>query len=114
MLPMRIASLNLGHQTWARPIPTTVLTALLDLQPDILVLVEYVEGRGRPELRAALAGAGLAHFAASDSLLYRGKAAWWNQVFIASRWPIEVTSTAQGFPPATAAGSCPSRRTASP
>ncbi len=101
---MRIASLSVGHQTWARPIPPSVLTSLLAQQPDSLVLVEYVEGQGRPELRAALANAGLAHIAASDSLLRRGKDAWWNQVFIASRWPIEVTSDRSGMHPCNGCG----------
>ena len=73
----RIVSLNVGHQTWARPIPTAVVSALLDQRHDILVLVEYVEGHGRPDLRAALHDAGFAHFAGSDSVLYRGKAARW-------------------------------------
>ena len=100
----RIVSLNVGHQTWARPIPPTVLDALLVQQPDILVLVEYVEGHGRPELRAALSDAGLTHTAASDSLLYSGKASWWNQVFIASRWPIEVTSDRTGMHPCNGCG----------
>ena len=100
----RIVSLNVGHQTWARPIPPAAVTALLSLQPDILVLVEYVEGHGRPELRAALHDAGLSHTASSDSLLYRGKSAWWNQVFIASRWPIEVTSDRTGLHPCNGCG----------
>ena len=71
MFAVRIASLNVGHQTWARPIPPTVLDALLDQEPDFLVLVEYVEGHGRPECRAALAEAGLTHTANSDSLAAR-------------------------------------------
>jgi hypothetical protein len=66
MLPEHIISLDVGHQTWARPIPTAVVAALLDQQPDILVLVEYVEGDGRPELRAALADADVHHAASAQ------------------------------------------------
>ncbi len=104
MLPVHLISLNVGHQTYFRPVPTPVLDALLDQKPDILVLVEYVEGHGRPELRAALVAAGLSHFAASDSRLYSGKASWWNQVFIASRWPIKVTSDRAGMRPCNGCG----------
>ena len=95
---MRITSLNVGHQTWARPVPTTVVAALFDQQPDVLVLVEYVEGDGRPELRAALADAGLQHVAASAQVQRKGRS-WWNLVLIASRWPITVTSDATGLDP---------------
>ena len=98
MLPVRIASLNVGHQTWARPIPLTVVAALLDQQPDILVLVEYVEGDGRPELRATLADSGLQHVATSAQVQRQGRS-WWNQILIASRWPIIVTSDATGLDP---------------
>ena len=69
----RIASLNVGHQTWARPIPGRVRTALLDQQPDILVLVEYVEGDGRPDLRDAVAAAGLQHTATSAQVQRQGR-----------------------------------------
>ena len=94
----RIASLNVGHQTWARPVPEQVVAALLDQQPDILVLVEYVEGDGRPELRVVLADAGLQHTATSVQVQRQGRS-WWNQVLIASRWPITVTSNATGLDP---------------
>lgn len=58
MFAVRIISLNVGHQTWARPIPTTVVAALPDQQPDIVVLVEYVDAldamRDREKLAQAL------------------------------------------------------------
>jgi endonuclease/exonuclease/phosphatase family metal-dependent hydrolase len=92
ILPVRIASLNVGHQTWARPILPTVVAALLDLTPDVLILVEYVEGDGRPELRAALADAGLPHVATSPVVLRR-PGSWWNQILIASRRPVEPSGS---------------------
>jgi endonuclease/exonuclease/phosphatase family metal-dependent hydrolase len=102
---MRLLSLNVGHQTWARPIPSAVVAALLDHTPDILVLVEYVEGDGRPELHAALAGAGLPNIATAPAVLRRPGSRW-NQVLVASRWPVapsdgpEVPGRAQGLPSA--------------
>ena len=42
--------------------------------------------------------------AVSDSLLYSGKTPWWNQVFIASRWPIDVTSDRTGMHPCNGCG----------
>jgi len=61
----RIISLNVNHRTVAKPFPAPLTRALLDLAPDILVLVEYVEGDGRQELREALADARLHHVATS-------------------------------------------------
>jgi len=93
----RIISLNVNHRTAAKPIPAALTRALLDLAPDILVLVEYVEGDGRHELRAALAEAGLPHTEGTAAINFRGPRSWWNQVFVASRWPIEVTSDSAGL-----------------
>ena len=102
MLPVRLLSLNVGHQTWARPIPPPVLAAILDQEPDILVLVEYVEGDHRAELREALATAGLAHQEVTAAVNFRGPRSWWNQVFVASRHPIEVTSDPADLHPCNA------------
>jgi hypothetical protein len=83
MSDVRITSLNVGHQTWARPVPPSVVATLLDLEPDVLVLVEYVEGDGRPELCEALGDAGLQHIATSAQVQRMGRS-WWNQVLIAN------------------------------
>ena len=93
----RVISLNVNHRTVTKPIPAALTRALLDLAPDILVLVEYIEGDGRHELRAALAEAGLPHTEVTASINFRGPRSWWNQVFVASRQPIEVTSDPAGL-----------------
>ena len=62
-----VISLNVNHRTVGKPIPQALVTALLDLAPDVLVLVEYVAGAGRPDLHAALASAGLLHAATSHA-----------------------------------------------
>jgi hypothetical protein len=93
----RILSLNVNHRTVAKPLPPALTRALLDLAPDVLVLVEYVEGDGRHEFRAALAEAGLPHAEVTAAINFRGPRSWWNQVFVASRWPITVTSTPSGL-----------------
>ena len=98
MLPVRLLSLNVGHQTWARPVPNPVVAAPFGQQPDVLLPVEYVKGDGRPDLRAALIEAGLHHVASSARVQRQGRC-WWNQVLIASRWPITFTSDATGLGP---------------
>jgi len=73
MPTVRLASRNIGHQTWARPVPEEVVAVHLDQQPPVLVLVEYVEGDGRPDLLAALADAELRHVATSAQVQRKGR-----------------------------------------
>ena len=74
---MGLISLNVGHQTWARPIPSPAVATPLDQKPDLLVLVEYVEGDGHPELRDALADAGLQHVVTSVQVQCQGRSWCW-------------------------------------
>lgn len=88
MSTMRVVSINFGHKTRPHRVQPPLVGALLDLAPDVLVLVEYVEGHGRPDLRAVLAAGGLQHIATSPAVV-RKEGRWWNQVLIASRWSVE-------------------------
>ena len=83
---MRIVAWNLGHQTLERPIKAVLQPAIAALQPDVLVLNEFVDGATRSALKAALAGQGLAHVRSSDRI---GRH---NQVLIASKTSLESGS----------------------
>lgn len=83
---MRIVSWNLGHQTRERPLKDVFHPAIRALEPDILVLNEYVDGPSRAGMKAALEVSGLAHTAVSESV--RGH----NQVLIAARYPLAFGS----------------------
>jgi hypothetical protein len=79
---MRVLSWNLGHQTHERPLKPVFRRAVRLVAPDVLVLNEYVDGRTRASMKAALAVGGLAHLAVSEAI--RGE----NQILIASRYPV--------------------------
>ena len=51
----RLVSLNLNHRTHAKVIHPELLISIRALEPDLLVLCEYVEGNGRPEVCETLA-----------------------------------------------------------
>ncbi len=96
-MTIRLVSLNLNHRTNAKVIPPDLAPALLALAPDILVLCEYVEGRGRPDFHSALREGGLSHIMISDTSNYAG-GRWHNQILIASRSPVEARPLADHGP----------------
>ena len=79
---MRLLAWNMGHQTREVPISPKLLPALLRLQPDMVLLNEFVDGPSRTSLREGLFAIGL-EFTAVSTRVDRH-----NQVFIASRWPL--------------------------
>ena len=81
---MRLISWNVNHRTFRRPLPTTLPAALLSLEPDAVVLTEYVAAEDHPVLLAALSDAGFASIHVSAEK--RGH----NQVLLATRDPSEV------------------------
>jgi hypothetical protein len=79
---MRIVAWNLGHQTHERKVKSGFLPAIGKLQPDILILNEYVHGASRDEMLKGLANLGLVYWRLSDRLGNN------NQVLIASRYEL--------------------------
>jgi hypothetical protein len=94
---LRIAALNLNHRTRVREIPALLAAALLEHEPDVLVLTEYVDGDGRRAFRAELAAGGLDHVAVSKAVHYAA-ATYYNQVLIASSAPIRSHPPPPGEP----------------
>lgn len=80
---MRLVTWNLNHRTHQKRIPAAVVDALAALEPDLVVLTEYVHGPARASFLEALAGAGLGHHALSVPT--PGE----NHVLIAARAPLE-------------------------
>ena len=80
---MRVVSWNLGHQTQERRLHPQLDDALRLLEPDVLVLNEYVHGTTREPFERALGVVGLTHRLVSDRV---GKN---NQVLVASRSAIQ-------------------------
>jgi hypothetical protein len=67
------------------------------LQPDLLILNEFVDVRFSVETRDALRRIGLDHFAVTEVDEY--KPTWWNnQVLVACRHPIESAASPLGGP----------------
>lgn len=96
-MTVRLVSLNLNHRTNAKVLRPELVSALLALGPDILVLCEYVEGHGRPELHEALREGGLEHIAVSCTNKY-APGRWHNQILIASRLCINARPLADHGP----------------
>lgn len=76
---MRILTWNLNHRAARRAIPDWIVSAIEPLNPDVVVLTEYVEGDDHAKFLASLAGLGLC--SSHISLRASGE----NQVLIASR-----------------------------
>ena len=74
-----IISWNLGHQTREREIASGLVLAVRALDPDALVLNEYVHGASRSTLLRELAGLGLTHWQVSKRIGQN------NDVFVASK-----------------------------
>ncbi len=96
-MAIRIISLNLKHSARAKDIHPELSPTLHTLKPDILVLCEYVDGKGRPEFHEELRHGGLEHIAVSDPVNYDRKR-WQNQILIASRSRIEILSLTEPGP----------------
>lgn len=85
---MRLIALNLNHRTRPRPVPTTLVDALAEIDPDVVVFTEYVTGAGEAELMRSFRAVGLPNVVTSRCVEYRvGR--WHNQVLIASRSAID-------------------------
>ena len=97
---MRILGWNVGHQTRRKPIPVMAGQALVSLEPDVVVLTEYVADESHGDFLRTLRDAGLTLIEPSPYV--RGQ----NQVLIASRWGCEVGSS---IPPRLSAATAPNR-----
>lgn len=79
---MKLLTWNVNHRTRPRPIPDLVPEAIKALEPDLLVLTEYVRGPSHRSFLSSLAEFGLIHTLISPEV--RGQ----NSVIIASRRPL--------------------------
>lgn len=93
----RILALNVNHRTKHKPFPTGLTLNLLELEPDILVLTEFVEAHLHTELRTQLHAAGLISMKTSRRTEY-SPGRYTNQVLIASRWPIVIVDISYPAP----------------
>jgi endonuclease/exonuclease/phosphatase family metal-dependent hydrolase len=82
-LSMRLMTWNVNHRAKAKAIPPKMPKIIASLQPDLIVLTEYVHGESRRSFLAQLAAGGLRHWLTSRVAL-RGE----NHVLVASRTPI--------------------------
>ena len=76
---MRIAAWNVAHQIRQRPFPPEVLRAFLTLEPDVVVLTEYVPGPDHARVVTDLSHAGFHGVHISDRVERQ------NQVLVATR-----------------------------
>jgi len=81
--PMKLVAWNLGHQCREDPIHANFCEAIEELDPDVLLLNEYVHGESRRAMLANLSLSGLPNLKVSPRL--NGN----NQVLIASRYALE-------------------------
>lgn len=79
---MKIVAWNLGHQTKERPIKQTFIDVIKNINPDVLILNEYVHGESILSLLKNLADLGLEHCQISTRLNEN------NQILIASKLPL--------------------------
>ena len=56
---MRLLAWNLNHRTRAKPIPAILADAVLSLNPDVVILTEYVSGEDHDRFTSELATGGL-------------------------------------------------------
>ena len=82
---MRLVTWNLNHRAKARAIPPSLSDRIASLEPDLIVLTEYVHGDFRRPFLAQLADRGLPYWHVS-----RVTPPGENHVLIASRTPIEL------------------------
>lgn len=97
---MRILAWNINHRTRKKAVPARIPASILSLNPDVVVMTEYVEGPDHVAFCAALAAGGLS---VRFNSLGQGRH---NQVLIASR---SVANLGTCAPPGTlghAASNC--------
>ena len=80
---MRLLSWNVNHRINEKPIPAQMADALLSLDPDVVILNEYVPGPSRSKFLQELSDGGLGHQLESQYVPRM------NHVLIASRSPLE-------------------------
>lgn len=80
---MRIVAWNINHRAREKTIPDHLVAAIASLDPDVIVLTEYVDGSTRAPFHASLAEHGFCH------LLMSGPRRRENQVLIAARTAFE-------------------------
>jgi endonuclease/exonuclease/phosphatase family metal-dependent hydrolase len=80
---MRLITWNVNHRTRAKAIPRELPEIIASLEPDLVVLTEYVHGASRQSFLAQLAGLGLPYW-----LVSRATPKGENHVLVASRTPI--------------------------
>lgn len=83
---MRFCTWNVNHRTTQRPIPPSLADAIASLEPDIIVLTEFVPGPSRTSFLQKLAELGLTH------QLISAHAQKQNHVLIASRHQLAAGS----------------------
>jgi len=76
---MKILSWNINHRIQMKKIPTSVLSIINEISPDLLVLNEYVDGDERIHFKYGLKENGFTHISISNKFDRQ------NQVLIASR-----------------------------
>jgi endonuclease/exonuclease/phosphatase family metal-dependent hydrolase len=81
--PVRLLTWNVNHRVRERRIPPEMAPAIFALEPDVVVLTEFVDGPSRAPFYQALSDVGLRHRLCSAS---SGRH---NRVMIASRTPID-------------------------
>jgi endonuclease/exonuclease/phosphatase family metal-dependent hydrolase len=88
-----VAAWNVGHRAKRKSIPDDLATVLESLDCDVVMLTEFVDGGAdRDQLRERLGTAGYNHMHLTDPLTGH------NQVFVASRLPLDMGDIA---PPTT-------------
>ena len=81
---MRLLTWNVGHQTRQKHLPAEPASALAALEPDVIVLTEYIESAHHDKFFAVLADCGLAYREVSDYVPRQ------NQVLVVARQRIEL------------------------
>ncbi|MGO9924558.1 MAG: endonuclease/exonuclease/phosphatase family protein [Isosphaeraceae bacterium] len=84
---LRFLTWNLNHRARAKPIPSILTDVIVSLEPDAVVLTEYVHGASRRPFLDQLADRGLPNWLVSHVTPSKE-----NHVLIASRTPIELGS----------------------
>jgi endonuclease/exonuclease/phosphatase family metal-dependent hydrolase len=86
-MTMRLMTWNLNHRAKAKAIPTNLSDIIASLEPDLVVLTEYVHGDSRQPFLTQLYDRGLRYSRVSRVTPPRE-----NHVLIASRTPLELGS----------------------
>jgi hypothetical protein len=84
---MRFVTWNVGHQTRRRPLPVGLANALAELEPDVVVLTEYVSDDSHAPFLGLLKQRGLSESCRTEPV--KGQ----NQVLIVARNPLTTDNT---------------------